>query len=149
MKGIGAFVLVLLVALGVVMYVVTRPPDRVLDAQGEAWVDEFEGWRTAKERTVDRAIVGLTFTSQEKNARGLEPLRTCTASLRRIGTPPELLAPVEDAALDACGQAEHAVALNDRFDTASLASIRLHLNEAGDRLQLAARNLRAALDDAV
>ena len=149
MKGIGAFVRVLIVALGVVMYVVTRPPDRVLDAQGEAWVDEFEGWRTAKERTVDRAIVGLTFTSQEKNARGLEPLRTCTASLRRIGTPPELLAPVEDAALDACGQAEHAVALNDRFDTASLASIRLHLNEAGDRLQLAARNLRAALGDAV
>jgi len=99
-KGIGAFVLVLLVALGVVMYVVTRPPDRVLDAQGEAWVDEFQGWRSAKERTVDRAIVGLTFTSQKKNARGLEPLRTCTASLRRIGTPPELLAPVEDAALD-------------------------------------------------
>ena len=149
MKGIGAFVLVLLVALGVVMYVVTRPPDRVLDPQGEAWVDEFQGWRSAKERTVDRAIVGLTFTSQKKNARGLEPLRTCTASLRRIGTPPELLAPVEDAALDACGQAEHAVALNDRFDTASLASIRLHLNEAGDRLQLAARNLRAALGDAV
>jgi hypothetical protein len=148
-KGIGAFVLVLLVALGVVMYVVTRPPDRVLDAQGEAWVDEFQGWRSAKERTVDRAIVGLTFTSQKKNARGLEPLRTCTASLRRIGTPPELLAPVEDAALDACGQAEHAVALNDRFDTASLASIRVHLNEAGDRLQLAARNLRVALGDAV
>jgi len=148
-KGIGAFVLVLLVALGVVMYVVTRPPDRVLDAQGEAWVDEFQGWRSAKERTVDRAIVGLNFTSQKKNARGLEPLRTCTASLRRIGTPPELLAPVEDAALDACGQAEHAVALNDRFDTASLASIRLHLNEAGDRLQLAARNLRVALGDAV
>jgi len=148
-KGIGAFVLVLLVALGVVMYIVTRPPDRVLDAQGEAWVDEFQGWRSAKERTVDRAIVGLNFTSQKKNARGLEPLRTCTASLRRIGTPPELLAPVEDAALDACGQAEHAVALNDRFDTASLASIRLHLNEAGDRLQLAARNLRVALGDAV
>jgi hypothetical protein len=148
-KGIGAFVLVLLVALGVVMYVVTRPPDRVLDAQGEAWVDEFQGWRSAKERTVDRAIVGLTFTSQKKNARGLEPLRTCTASLRRLGSPPELLAPVEDAALDACGQAEHAVALNDRFDTASLASIRLHLNEAGDRLQLAARNLRVALGEAV
>lgn len=149
MKGIGAFVLVLLVALGVVMYVVTRPPDRVLDAQGEAWVDEFQGWRSGKERTVDRAIVGLTFTSQKKNARGLEPLRTCTASLRRLGAPPELLTPVEDAALDACGQAEHAVALNDRFDTASLASIRLHLNEAGDRLQLAARNLRVALGEAV
>ena len=52
------------------------------------------------------------------------------------------------AALDACGQAEHAVALNDRFETASLASIRLHLNEAGDRLQLEARNLRVALGDA-
>ena len=148
MKGIGAFVLVLLVALGVVMYVVTRPPDRVLDAQGQAWVDEFEGWRSAQERTVERAIVGLTFDSQERNARGLEPLRSCTTSLRRLGSPPELLAPVESAALDACGQAEHAVALNDRFDTASLASIRLHLSEAGDRLQLAARNLRVALGDA-
>lgn len=147
MKGIGAFVLVLLVALGVVMYVVTRPPDRVLDAQGQAWVDEFQGWRSAKEHLVERAIVGLTFTSQKQNARGLEPLRSCTTSLQRLGSPPELLAPVETAALDACGQAEHAVALNDRFETASLASIRLHLNEAGDRLQLAARNLRVALGD--
>jgi hypothetical protein len=147
-KGIGAFVLVLLVALGVVMYVVTRPPDRSLDAQDQAWVDEFQGWRSAKERQVDRAIVGLTFTSQRQNARGLEPLRGCTTSLQRLGAPPEFLAPVETAALDACGQAEHAVALNDRFDTASLASIRLHLSEAGDRLQLAVRNLRVALGDA-
>jgi hypothetical protein len=147
-KGIGAFVLVLLVGLGIVMYVVTRPPDRVLDAQGQAWVDEFEGWQSAKERTIDRAIVGLTFASRERNARGLEPLRPCTTSLQRLGSPPELLAPVEDAALAACGQAEHAVALNDRFDTASLASIRLHLNEAGDQLQLAARNLRVALGEA-
>jgi len=147
-KGIGAFVLVLLVALGAVMYVVTRPPDRVLDAQGRAWVDEFHGWRSAKERAIDRAIVGLTFDSQKQNARGLEPLRSCTVSLQRLGAPPELLATVENAALDACGQAEHAVALNDRFETASLASIRLHLNEAGDRLRLAARNLRVALGDA-
>ena len=147
MKGIGAFVLVLLVALGVVMYVVTRPPDRVLDAEGQTWVDEFQGWRSAKVRLIDRAIVGLTFTSQKQNARGLEPLRGCTISLQRLGSAPELLAPVQTAALDACGQAEHAVALNDRFDTASLASLRLHLNEAGDRLQLAARNLRVALGD--
>ena len=148
MKGIGAFILVLVVGLGIVTYVVTRPPDRVLDAQGQAWVDDFEGWRSAKERAVDRAIVGLNFDSLERNARGLEPLRACTTSLRRLGSPPELLAPVEDAALAACGRAERAVALNDRFDTASLASIALHLNEAGDRLQLAARNLRVALGEA-
>ena len=116
----------------------------MLDAQGQAWVDEFEGWRSGKERAVERAIVGLTFDSQERNARGLEPLRNCTTSpASRLAA--GALAPVESAALDACGQAEHAVALNDRFDTASLASIRLHLSEAGDRLQLAARNLRVAL----
>jgi hypothetical protein len=146
-KGIGAFVLVLLVVLGVVMYVVTRPPNRVLDAQGQAWVDEFETWRAPMERKVERATVGLTFASRATNDRLIEPLRTCTASLLRLGPPPDLVVSAQEASLAACGRAEHAAALNERFDTASLATIRLHLNEAGDRLRLAERNLRVALGE--
>ncbi|MGH3079258.1 MAG: hypothetical protein ACRDPZ_13890 [Gaiellaceae bacterium] len=148
MKGIGAFVVVLLVALGVVMYVVTRPPSRELDAQSQAWVDGFEAWRTPMERKVERATVGLTFASRAANDRLLEPLRTCTRSLLRLGPPPDLVVSAHEAAVAACGRAEHAAVLNERFDTASLATIRLHLNEAGDQLRLAARNLRVALGGA-
>ena len=89
LKGIGAFVLVLLVALGIVMYVVTRPPDRCSTLRVRpGWTSSRAGG--AVERTVERAIVGLTFDSQERNARGLEPLRNCdlaAASRLAAGAP--------------------------------------------------------------
>lgn len=147
MRGIGAFVLLLLVAVGVVGYAATRPPDRDLDLQEQAWVRKFRSWRDTTERRVDAASAGIGFTSAKRNARLLEPLRGCTISFGRLGLVPTLLESVEEASLDACGQAEHAVAVNDRFAFASLATTRLHLNQAGDRLQLAARNLRTQLGE--
>jgi hypothetical protein len=145
MTGIGAFVVLLLVVVGIVGYVATRPPDRDLDAMDRAWMREFESWTDTTERRVDAAIVGLTFESNTRNARLLEPLATCSASLLGLGKPPaEILDSAYEAAKAACGRAEHAVGVNDAFGTASLATTRLHLDEAGDQLRLVRRNLREA-----
>jgi hypothetical protein len=145
-KGIGIFVLVLLLGLGVTGYVVTRPPDRELDAQERAWVRSYEAWMDTTERRVETALVNLTFESVASNLRRLEPLRGCSASFARIGPPPALLVDVQKAALAACGRAEHAVNVYDRFDIASLATVRLHLDEAGDQLRLSRHNRRRALE---
>ena len=138
----------LVLAVGAVGYVATRPPDRDLDVQQRAWVRQFESWRTTTERRVDAASSGIGFSSEKRNARLLEPLRGCTISFGRLGLVPSLLEPVAEASLGGCGRAEHAVAVNDRYGFASLATVRLHLNEAGDQLRLAERNLRVALDEA-
>lgn len=149
MTGIGAFVVLLLVAVGVVGYLATRPPDRDLDAADRTWIGEFESWTDTTERRVEAATVGLTFESNARNARLLEPLATCSASLLRVGDPPaEILDPAHEAAQAACGRAEHAVGVNDAFGIASLATTRLHLDEAGDQLRLVRRNLGEALADA-
>jgi hypothetical protein len=148
MRGIAAFVVLLAVGVGVAGYVVTRPPDRTLDAAGRAWIQSFRPWRTITERRVETAIVGIGFESEERNARLLAPLRACTTSLARSGTPPAFLESVHETALEACGRAEHAVNVNDEFGTASLATTRLHLDEAADRLRLAGDDLRVRLEAA-
>ena len=145
MKAIGAFVLVLLVGLGVAMYVVTRPPNRELDAQGRAWVQKYEIWADATGRRIDCAVIGMTLSSEAKNARLIEPLRRCSASFARLGEPPALLRPVQEVVQDACGEAQYAAQVNDEFGTSSLATVQLHLNEAEDRLVLARRTLRTQL----
>jgi hypothetical protein len=148
-RGIGAFVLVLALAIGVVGYIVTRPPSKELSAEDRAWVPGFEAWVDATEGRVNTAIAGLTFESSDRNTQLIEPLATCSMSLLRMGEPSsELLTPAYEAAQEACGRAEHAVGVNDAFGTASLATTRLHLDEAGDRLELARRNLSEALTEA-
>jgi hypothetical protein len=147
-KGIAAFVAVLLTGVAVAGYVVTRPQDRDLDAVERAWVREFRDWRDTTERRVGHATIDLAFTSEEANARLLEPLRACFRSLGRLGPPPTLVASAHEAALAACGQAEYAVRVNDRFGFASLATTKSHLDEAGDQLRLAERNLRVQLGEA-
>jgi hypothetical protein len=137
---------VLAIGIGVVGYLATRPPSKDLSASDRAWIRELDAWVDAKEDRVNSAIAGLTFESSAQNTRLIDPLATCSASLVRLGEPSsELLSPVYEAAQQACGEAEHAVGVNDAFGTASLATTRLHLNEAGDRLELARRNLRHAL----
>lgn len=147
MKGIATFVVILLVGLTVTGYVVTRPEDSDLDAAEQAWVRDFRTWRDATARRVDAAVVGIGFESEVRNARLLAPLRSCSGSLARLGPAPSLLSSAHEAALDACGRAEHAVRLNARYGFASLASTKLHLGEAGDRLALALRNLRVQLGE--
>jgi len=148
MSGIGAFVVLLLVAIGVVAYVATRPPDRDLDAADRAWIREMESWLDTTEGRIDTAIAGLTFESNQRNAQLLEPLASCSRSLLGLGGPSsELLNPVVEAAQEACGRMEHAVGVNDAYGTASLATTRLHLGEAEDRLGLARRDLQEALGE--
>jgi len=147
MKGIGVFVVVLLVALGVTSYVVTRAPERQLDDEGEAWVSAYEGWNTTNLRELEDALLHMDFGARARNARLIEPLRRCSASFTRIGEPPEVLEDVHRIVLEGCARAEHAVRLNDRFGAASLATIKLHLGEAEDRLLVAQRTLRTALGE--
>lgn len=147
MKGITVVVALLVGGLLVYGYVVTRPEDRDLDGAEQAWVRDFRAWHAETERHVESAVVGIGFASEQTNERLIEPLRTCSSSLERLGPVPPLLGSAHEAALDACAQAERALALNDAYGFASLASTKLHLGEAGDRLRLALRNLRAQLGE--
>ena len=148
MKAIGIIVLLFVIGLGVMTFVVTKEPDRDLDAQGQSWVAGFQTWHGNVMRQVGQAQRGMTFEAEEKNSRLLEPLRACGQSLARIGEPPtELLEPVHEAALAACGQADVALAKNDQFGISALATTRLHLNEVEDNLRLSQHSLRLALDE--
>lgn len=147
-KWIGFVVVaIILAAFGVVAYAFTRPPDATVDAAGRAWITAYEQWSSERLLELDRAIVRMEFGSLPRNARLIAPLKTCTGSLAALGEPPELLESVQSLALEACGRAEHAARLNERFDTASLASIKLHLGDAEDRLQVAQRTLAETLAD--
>ena len=147
MKGIGTFVAILLVSLGVATYFVTRPPSRDLDAQGRAWVERYEKWTDTTQRKLDRAVVGMDFSSKSKNARLVEPLRDCSVSFAQIGEPPALLTPVRDSVMAACSRAERAVRVNERFDDYSLATINLNLRQAETGLVLSRQKLAVALGE--
>ena len=140
-KVIGTIVVVVLVAMGVGTYLVTRPATNELDAQGRAWVDRYEGWAGTTARQVNRAISGMDFETEEKNARLIEPLRRCSASFAELGEPPGFLEPVQEYVLVACGEAEFAVQVNDRDGASNLATTNLHLREAESNLALARQKL--------
>jgi hypothetical protein len=147
-KAIGTIVVILVAAIGIAIYFTTRPPNRALDAEGRAWVDGYQGWSATKERQIDRALVGMGFSSKAKNARFIEPLRECFATFTRFGQPPGFLDDVQRLTLDACGRAERAVDVNDRFGLASLATTKLHLGEAEDLLLTARHTMQVELDEA-
>ena len=140
-KVIGTIVVVVLVAMGVATYLVTRPATNELDAQGRAWVDRYENWAGTTERQVNRAISGMDFDTNEENGRIIEPLRKCSATFAQLGEPPGFLDEVAEFALVACGEAEFAVQVNDRDGAANLATTNLHLREAETNLGLARREL--------
>jgi hypothetical protein len=142
-KWIGFVVVaVIVVAFGVAAYAYTRPEERELDAQGRAWVERYEEWSARTLRQVNRAHVDMAFGAGRRNARLVEPLRNCTASVGSLGVPPSFLRDVQQLALEACGRAEHAASLNDEFGDSSLAQTKQHLDAAGDGLRVARRTLR-------
>jgi hypothetical protein len=116
--------------------------------KGRAWVDRYESWTDTTQRRIDRAVAGMGFSSKRKNARLIEPLRGCSVSFGRIGEPPAFLKPVREIVIEACGEAEYAVQVNDRFGTANLATTNLHLREAEQRLLLSRRELAFGLGEA-
>jgi hypothetical protein len=145
-KAIGIIVLLLVVGLGIVTFVVTKEPDRTLDAQGQTWLDDFDAWSQSVSRQVTTAERSMSFGTPKKNARLLAPLRSCGQRLAQIGEPPTLLMDVKDAGLQACGEAQVALAKNKEFGQAAYATMRLHLAEVSDRLRLAQRNITLALE---
>ena len=145
MKGIGIFVLLLVIALGVATFVVTRPPNRHLDAQGRAWVARFSTWQADVARSVDRADVAIGSSTERLSPRLVEPLRSCAASLARLGAPPSLLSGVLKDANVACGEVEYALSVNARYGGPALATTKQHLHRAGEWLALAEYNLHQQL----
>jgi hypothetical protein len=145
-KGIGAFVLLLLVALGVATFLVTRPADRTLSGSERGWVTKYVAWTGKTERVIDRAYVGMGFSTAAKNSRLLAPLRACSDSFQRLGPRPTALRDVDESARTACGEAEYAVGVNDRFATASLATTKRHLRQAGEWLHVSRRQLHERFD---
>jgi hypothetical protein len=146
MKAIGVIVLLLVAGLGVAVFVVTKEPDRDLDAEGQSWVAGYDAWHDAVAGQVVAAQRGMTLSTEAKNARLLEPLRRCDRSLMRLGEPPSLLDSVYEAAVRACGEAQVALAKNDEFGVSALATTRLHLADVEDNLRLSQHSLRLALD---
>ena len=146
MKAIGIIVLVLAIGLGVVTFMVTKEPDRTLDPQGQTWLDDFRAWSGSVSTQVTTAERGMSFGTPRKNARLLAPLRSCGQRLARIGEPPTLLEDVKAAGLQACGQAQVALAKNEEFGQAAYATMRLHLAEVSDQLRLARRSITLALE---
>jgi hypothetical protein len=145
-KAIGIIVLLLVVGLGIVTFMVTKEPDRTLDAQGQTWLDDFRAWSHSVSTQVSTAERGMSFGAPRKNARLLAPLRSCEQRLARVGEPPTLLEDVKDAGLQACGQAQVALAKNQEFGQAAYATMRLHLAEVSDQLRLAQRSITLALE---
>jgi hypothetical protein len=148
MKAIGTIVTILIAAIAVAIYFTTREPNRELDAEGQAWVSDYETWSKKTQRQLDRALVGMEFESEAKNARLIEPLRQCFADLTGLGQAPGFLSDAEELSVETCGTAAHAVDVNDRFGSASLATVKLNLNEAEDSLLAARRVLTVELEKA-
>jgi hypothetical protein len=145
-KAIGIIVLLLVVGLGAVTLMITKEPDRTLDAQGQTWLDEFRAWSESVSTQVTTAERGMSFGTPQKNARLLAPLRSCGRTLAQVGEPPTLLKDVKTAGLQACGQAQVALAKNEEFGQAAYATMRLHLAEVSDQLRLAERSITLALE---
>lgn len=147
MKGIGIFVAILLVGIGVAMYVTTRPPDRDLDAEEREWVDGFAAWRTDMEDVVDRAVVSIGVSRGERIDESLIPaLEVCARTLAELGDPPLVLEQAHENAAVACGEVEYALALNEGFGVPALASTRQHLQRAGRLLVASGINLERQLE---
>src|SRR5262245_65044009 len=125
---------------------VTKEPDRTLDAQGQTWLDDFRAWSNSVSTQVSTAERGMSFGTPRKNGRLLAPLRSCGQRLARVGEPPTLLEDVKNAGLQACGQAQVALAKNEEFGQAAYATMRLHLAEVSDQLRLAKRSITLALE---
>ena len=55
----------LLIALGVGMFLLTREPGRELDAQGRTWVSDFSTWHNEISRPLGSAVATTGGSSEE------------------------------------------------------------------------------------
>lgn len=146
LKGIGIFVLLLFIALGVATFFVTRPPSQHLDAEGRAWVAEFSRWRDDTARPLNGAVVAIGVSQGDSlPSRFIKPLRNCSASLAELDAPPGLLEVALEDATAACAEIEHALSVNARYGSPALATTNLHLHRASSLLATARTTLNRKL----
>jgi hypothetical protein len=147
LKGIGVFVLLLLTALGVGTFLLTREPSHELDAQGRTWVADFSAWHADISRPLGRSVAATSGLSGGGLSAGLaELLSACAPSLAQLGSPPDFLHAVVEDANAACGQIEVALSVDAQQGSFGRATTWDHLHRAEGLLAVAKTNLRLQLD---
>lgn len=143
MKAIGIFVVLLLIALGVATFIVTREPSRELDAQGRTWVSGYSTWHDEISRPLASAVATTGGSSGAGlNAKQIELLRACAPSLAQLGSPPGLLGAVAEDANAACGQIELALSIDEEYGGSGRATTWDHFRRAESLLAVSETNLR-------
>ena len=92
MKAIGIIVLLFVIGLGVVTFMVTKEPDRTLDAQGQTWVDEYDVMARHRREAGEhgRAQHVVRDAGEERPPAGAAPqLRPAPRADRRAARSPE------------------------------------------------------------
>jgi len=142
LKAIGIFVLLLLIALGVGTFLLTREPSRELDAQGRTWVSDFSTWHHDISGPLGRAVVTTSGPGEEGlSAQQVKLLRACSQSLAQLGSQPGFLDAVAEDASAACGQIEYALSIDAKYGGAGRATTWDHLRRAESLLTVAKANL--------
>ena len=133
----------LLIALGVGTFLLTREPSRELDAQGRTWVADFSTWHNEISRPLGRAVATTGGSREEGlSAQQVKLLSACTQSLEQLGSQPGILDAVAEDANAACGEIEFALSVDAKYGSSGRATTWDHLRRAESLLAVAKTNLR-------
>ena len=133
----------LLIALGVGTFLLTREPSRELDAQGRTWVAGFSTWHNEISRPLGRAVATTGGSREEGlSAEQVKLLGACTQSLAQLGSQPGVLDAVAEDANAACGEIELALSVDAKYGSSGRATTWDHLRRAESLLAVAKTNLR-------
>lgn len=133
----------LLIALGVGTFLLTREPSRELDAQGRTWVSDFSTWHNEISRSLGSAVATTGGSSEEGlSAKQVKLLRACAQSLAQLGSQPGVLDAVAEDANAACGEIEFALSVDAKYGSSARATTWDHLRRAESLLAVAETNLR-------
>jgi hypothetical protein len=143
LKAIGIFVALLLIALGMGTFLLTREPSRELDAQGRTWVSDFSTWHNEISRPLGSAVATTGGSGEEGlSAKQVKLLRACAQSLAQLGSQPGVLDAVAEDANAACGEIEFALSVDAKYGSSARATTWDHLRRAERLLAVAETNLR-------
>ena len=133
----------LLIALGVGTFLLTREPSRELDAQGRTWVSDFSTWHNEISRPLGSAVATTGGSGEEGlSAKQVKLLRACAQSLAQLGSQPGVLDAVAEDANAACGEIEFALSVDAKYGSSGRATTWDHLRRAESLLAVAKTNLR-------
>ena len=133
----------LLIALGMGTFLLTREPSRELDAQGRTWVSDFSTWHNEISRPLGSAVATTGGSGEEGlSAKQVKLLRACAQSLAQLGSQPGVLDAVAEDANAACGEIEFALSVDAKYGSSARATTWDHLRRAESLLAVAETNLR-------